>query len=104
MEHNYFTSKNSLYPLPENSTNFEDIKIPSPLPAPKLTAENKETMQERETVNGKAVRKRTVHQETTITKAGALLESFYRQELKSTDANEEIECNSDDPENNEIKI
>ena len=61
-------------------------------------------MQERATVNGKAVRKRTVHQETTITKAGALLESFYRQELKSTDANEEIECNSDDPENNETKI
>ena len=58
-------------------------------------------MQERATVNGKAVRKRTVHQETTITKAGALLESCYRQELKS---NEEIECNSDDPGNNEIKI
>ena len=27
--------------------------------------------------------------------------SFYHQELKPTDANEDIECNSDDPGNNE---
>ena len=52
-------------------------------------------------VNGKALRQRTVRQETTMAKAGTLPESFYQQELKTTDANEDIEYNSDDPGNNE---
>ena len=37
----YFTSKYSWYPLPENATNFKDIKMPAPLPPTKMTAENK---------------------------------------------------------------
>ena len=58
-------------------------------------------MQEWASVNGKAVRQRTVRQETTMAEAGTLPESFYHQKLKITDANEDIECNSDDPGNNE---
>ena len=36
-----------------------------------------------------------------MSKAGTLPESSYHQELKATDANEDIECNSNDPGNNE---
>ena len=68
----YFISKDSWYPLPENSINFKDFKMPVPLPPAKMTAENKETMREWTFVNGKAVRQRTVHQETTMAKAGTL--------------------------------
>ena len=62
-----------------------------------MNGENKETMQQCASANGKAVRQRTVRQETTMAKAGTLTESCYHQELKPTD----IECNSDDPGNNE---
>ena len=50
---------------------------------------------------GKQYDKRTVHQETTMAKTGTLPESFYHQELKPTDANEDVEWNSDDLGNNE---
>ena len=40
----YFTNKDIWYPLPKNSINFKDIKMPAPLPPAKMTAENKETM------------------------------------------------------------
>ena len=75
--------------------------MPAALAPAKMTAENKKTMQEWASVNGKAVRQRTVRQETTMVKAGTLPETFYHQELKTIDANEDIECNSDDPGNNE---
>ena len=75
--------------------------MPASLPSAKMTAENKETMREWASVNRKALRKRTEHQETTMAKAGTLPESWYDQELKHTDANEGNECNSDDPGNNE---
>ena len=39
--------------------------------------------------------------ETTMETAGPLPESCYHQELKPTDSNEDIECNYDDPGNNE---
>ena len=81
----------------KNSINFIKIKIPAPLPP----AENKETMREWASENGKAVRQRTVHQEKTMAKAGTLPESCYNQELKPTDTNQNIECNSDNPGNNE---
>ena len=42
-----------------------------------------------------------MRQETTMAKAGTLPESFYHQELKPDDANEDAECYSDDPGNNE---
>ena len=62
-----------------------------------MNAENKETMRQWASVNGKAARQRTVRQETTMAKAGTLTESCYPQELKL----EDIECNSDEPGNNE---
>ena len=62
-----------------------------------MNAKNKETMRQWASVNGKAVRQRTVRQETTMAKAGTLTESCYHQQLKP----ENIECNSDDPGNNE---
>ena len=101
MTHVLLYSKDSWYPLPETSINFKDIKMPASLPSAKMTAENKETMREWASVNRKALRKRTEHQETTMAKAGTLPESCYHQELKHTDANEGNECNSDDPGNNE---
>ena len=48
-----------------------------------------------------SIRQRTVHQETTMAKAGTLPESCFHQELKPTDANEDTECNSDDRGKNE---
>ena len=51
----YFTSKDSWYPLPEKSINFKDIRMPAPLPPAKMTVENKETMSQWASVNGKAV-------------------------------------------------
>ena len=75
--------------------------MPAPLHAAKMTAENKETMREWAAVNGKAVSQGTARQETTMAKAGTLPASSYHQELQPTDSNEDIECNSDDPGNNE---
>ena len=98
-----YTSKDSWYTLQENPIHFKDIKMPVPLPPTKMIEENKETLQEWASANGRAVRQRLVHQETTMAKAGALPESFYHQKLKPTDANENVECYSDDPENNEIE-
>ena len=49
----YFISKDSCYPSPENVIHFKDIKMPAPLSPARMTAENKETMRERESVNGK---------------------------------------------------
>ena len=72
----------------------------SPLSPARMTAENKETMRERASVNEKAVRQRTVRQEETMAKAGTLPESCYHQELKPTYINEDITCNFDDPETN----
>ena len=72
------------------------------MPAPS-TVENKETMREWASANGKAIRQRIAHQETTMAKAGTLPESFYHQESKPADASEDIECNSDDSGNNENK-
>ena len=80
--------------------NSKDIKMPAPLPPAKMIPENKETMREWASVNEKAVLQRTVRQETTMAKAGTLPELFCHQELKPTDANEDIECNSDDLGNN----
>ena len=68
----YYTSKDSLYPLPENSIHFKDMKMPAPLPTTKMTEENKEIMREWISVNGRAVRQRTVSQETTMEKPGTL--------------------------------
>ena len=62
----YFTSKDNWYPLQEKAINF---KIPERLPPAKVIAENKKTMREWTSVNGKAVRKRTVRQETTMAKS-----------------------------------
>ena len=73
----YFTSKDSWYPLPENSINSRNIKMPAPLSPAKMTVENKETMREWASANGKAVRQRTVRQETTVAKAGTLPGSYY---------------------------
>ena len=39
-----------------------------------------------------------------MAKGATLPESFYHQELKPTDANEDVECYSDDPGNNEFEI
>ena len=100
----YFTNKDIWYPLPKNSINFKDIKMPAPLPPAKMTAENKETMWGWASVNGQAVRQSTVRQETTMAKVGTLPESCYHQELKPTDANEDIESNSDDLESMKMKI
>ena len=58
-------------------------------------------MLEWESVNGKAVKQRTVCQEPDMAKSGTLPEFCYRQELKSTDANQDTECNSNDPGKNE---
>ena len=69
-----------------------------------MTTENKQTMREWASINGKAVRRRTVRQGTTMAKAGTLPEPCYHQELKPTDANEDIECNTDDPGNMKMKI
>ena len=44
--------------------------------------------------------KKQLCQEATMAKAGTLPESFYHQELKPTDANEDIKCNFDDPGTN----
>ena len=54
----YFTyySKDSCYPSPENVIHFKDIRMPAPLSPARMTSENKETMRERESVTGKAVR------------------------------------------------
>ena len=51
----YFTSKDSWYPLPENSINFKDIRMPALLPPAKMTVANKERMSQCASVNGKAV-------------------------------------------------
>ena len=75
--------------------------MPAPLTLAKMAAGNKETVQGWASVNGKAVRQRTVGQETAMAKAGTLTESSYHQELKPADSNEDIECKSDDPGNNE---
>ena len=62
-----------------------------------MNTENKETMRQWVSLNGKAVRQRTVREETTMAKAVTLTEFCYHQELKP----EDIEYNSDDPGNNE---
>ena len=84
------TSKDSWYPLPENSINLKDIKMSAPLPPAKMTAENKERMRDWASANRKALKQRTVPQETTIAEAGTLTESCYHQELNPTDASEDI--------------
>ena len=86
----YYTSKDSWYPLPESSIHFKDMKMPVPLPTVKMIRENKEIMQEWASVNGRPVRQKNVRQEATMAKACTLPESFYHQELKPTDANEDI--------------
>ena len=48
----YYTSKDSLYPLPENSIHFKDMKMPAPLTITKMTEENKEIMREWASVMG----------------------------------------------------
>ena len=66
------------------------MKMPAPSPPAKTTGENKEIMREWTSVNGRAARQTTVRQEATMAKTGTLPESFYHQELKSTDANENV--------------
>ena len=76
----YYTNKEGWYPLPENSMDFKEIQMPKPLPSNKMSLENKEKMREWTSANGRAVRQRTVRQETTMAKAGTLPESCYHQE------------------------
>ena len=92
----YFTSKDSCYPSPVNVIHFKDIKMPAPLSPARMTAESKETMRERESVNGKEA----TTPRSNYGKAGTLPESCYHQELKPTYANEDIKCNFDYPRTN----
>ena len=52
----YFTSKDSWYPLPENSLLFKDLKMPTFCPAAPMSNDNKVMMREWTLVNGGAVR------------------------------------------------
>ena len=66
------------------------MKMPAPLPPAKMTPQNKETMPEWASANDKAVKQRI--KETTMAKTGTPRESWYHQELKPTDTNEDTEC------------
>ena len=98
----YFTSKESWYPLPENSFKFKDLSFPKPLPPAKLNGEDRLTMREWSSINGAVVRQRSVRQETTMAKAGTLPEAYYHEDLLPADgaSHEQIdehvtkECNN----------
>ena len=81
----YHTSNKSWYPTPEGAVHFSEVPTIHPLPPVSMSSENTEIIQNWATLHGAAVRQRTVCQETTMAKHGALPEYMYQRECVATE-------------------
>ena len=77
----HFTHPRSWYPLPEGTIQFHEMPKMKPLPARELSLDDCQELTEFASVYGRAVRQRSVRQETTMAKAGTLPSACYETNL-----------------------
>ena len=81
----YHTSKKSWYPKPVGGIPFLKVPTIQQLPPLKMSQENCEVLRSWAASCGAAVRQRTVRQETTMAKHGALPEYMYQRQCQATE-------------------
>ena len=81
----YHTSNKSWYPTPEGAVHFSEVPTIHPLPPVSMSSENTEIIRNWAISYGAAVRPRSVRQETTVAKHGALPEYMYQRECVATE-------------------
>ena len=77
----YFSHPRSWYPLPEGTIQFQEMPKMKSLPAKELSLDDCQKLTEFASVSDRAVRQRSVHQETTMAKAGTLPSACYETNL-----------------------
>jgi hypothetical protein len=77
----YFTNPRSWYPPPESAMQLKEIPQLKPLPSKELSSQDCQRLSDFASVYGRAVRQRSVRQETTMAKAGTLPFSCYETNL-----------------------
>ena len=73
----YFSHPRSWYPQPEGTIHFQEMRLMKSLPARDLSLGDCQKLTEFASVHGRAVRQRSVRQETTMAKAGTSPPACY---------------------------
>ena len=78
----YHTSRNSWYPKPEGALLLSQVPAMKPLPIVNMHPADCDALRDWASSFGAAVRQRTVHQETTITRHGTLPEFMHQRQCE----------------------
>ena len=81
-EAKYFTHEKSYYPVPHTGTEFANVNLMRPLPSKGINPEFESTMKEF-VEKYRSLRRRTVQEETTKDKAGAIPLAVYTKQQDS---------------------
>lgn len=78
----YYTNLKSWYPVPERASRLAAIPLTEAQQSTTISLQDAQTMKEWADAYGASVRQRTVRQETTMCRAGALPDCLYQRQVQ----------------------